>query len=94
MWHAAAERGNLEMLEAFWVLTKEGQLKPDEKRKFLLARDKYVNTAWHEAVRTGNLEILRALWSWAKETQLIPNELSELILAKEQVLKTSRGMQQ
>ena len=49
------------------LLAKEVKLKPNELKKFLLAKDKDGHTAWHRAANEGNLEDLGTLWSWAKE---------------------------
>jgi len=45
------------------------------KKKLLLAKGKYGQTAWHKVASEGNLESLETIWRVAKEVELTADEL-------------------
>ena len=56
-WHAAAERGNLEILQEIWNLAKDKLPADEVKNKLLLATECNGMTTWQAAAGWGNLEI-------------------------------------
>jgi len=76
VWHMAAERGSVELIDKLWVWAKEKLPDPNLlKNKLLLYRDKHGVNAWYLAAMTGSVQILGKLWDWAKELQLKPETL-------------------
>jgi hypothetical protein len=58
-WHAAAERGNLEILQEISNLAKEKLTADEVKNKLLLATDGNGMMAWHAAAQGQSRNITR-----------------------------------
>jgi hypothetical protein len=85
VWHNAAERGQVEILEKLWDWAKELQLKPKQLRNEVFSTDKYGKTVSYKAANRGQVEILEKLWDWVNELQLETYMLRyEILLSKEE----------
>jgi ankyrin repeat protein len=73
IWHTAAKRGHVEVLQKLWDWTKNLQEKPEELRNQLwLSKDNSGTTAWNYAASYGHDEVLQKLCEWSEELQLKP----------------------
>ena len=85
MWHMAAGRGKVQVLEKMRDWTKEIRLNPEELRKVVcLLKENSGQRLLHNVAGSGKVELLEELWGWAKELQLKPEELmNEVLLSKD-----------
>ncbi len=78
--HVAVEENNLEIITFLQDSLKE---EPKTAKEFLLAKDRYGQTALHLAAKYASIEVLEQLWDWAEEI----GSGKDLLLAKDKSLQ-------
>jgi len=83
MWHMAAGRGKVQVLEKMRDWTKEIRLNPEELRKVVcLLKENSGQRLLHNVAGSGKVELLEELWDWAKKLQLISEKLRKKVFVK------------